>query len=83
MEKLHAGCAAIVDQLIRIREFEEKLVATFEGADQRCIASLRFRIAELNRWVDKLDRALDAYCQVSSPAPAERRSEGLAAAAHH
>ncbi len=42
---------AIVDQLIRIREFEEKLVAAFQGADQRCIASASFS----NRRTESMD----------------------------
>jgi hypothetical protein len=60
-KRAHAGCTWIVDQLIAIREFEEKIIAAFQGADQRCSMQLRFRLAELNRWIDKLDRAVEDY----------------------
>jgi hypothetical protein len=57
----HAGCAWIVDQLIAIREMEQKLVAALEAGDQKGKMRLHFRLAELNRWLDKLDQALEGY----------------------
>ena len=63
----HKGCARIIDQLIAIRELERKLVAAFEARDYlpmpgiNGVSGFRFRLAELNRWLDKLDRALDNY----------------------
>jgi hypothetical protein len=65
-KRAHAGCTWIVDQLIAIRELEEKMIAAFQGADQRCSMQLRFRLAELNRWIDKLDRAVEAYSPVQA-----------------
>ena len=56
----HAGCSWIVDQLIGIRDMEQQLVASFASGDTRS-AQLRFRVAELDRWVDILDRSLDVF----------------------
>jgi hypothetical protein len=61
----HAGCSWIVDQLIAIRDLENQLVAAVVSGDTRNTL-LRFRVAELDRWVDMLDRALDGFAPVVS-----------------
>ena len=61
MEKAHFGCAWIVDKLIAVRELEEKLVAAFETGNGHGEARLRWRLAELNQWLDQLDQVLDSY----------------------
>lgn len=79
----HAGCAWIVDQLIAIREMEQKLVAAFEAGDEQGKIRLHLRLAELNRWLDKLDRALENYGSPLAPrlvvhrGPANIRSEAV------
>jgi hypothetical protein len=57
----HIGCSWIVDQLIGIRDLEQRLIAAFAAGDQRCGEQLRFGVAELNRWLDRLEQALDAF----------------------
>jgi hypothetical protein len=55
----HAGCSWIVDQLIGIRDLEQQLTAALASRDQAC-RELRSLLGELDRWVDMLDRALEA-----------------------
>jgi hypothetical protein len=69
----HAGCSWIVDQLIAIRDLEHQLAAAFASGDTRR-ALLRFRVAELERWVDMLDRALDAFAPVVGENRSARRA---------
>jgi hypothetical protein len=57
--KAHAGCSWIVDQLIGIRDLEQQLIAALASRDQTS-RQLRSRLAELDRWVEMLDHALDA-----------------------
>ena len=57
----HFGCAWIVDQLIGIRDQEKKLVEEFAAGDGRSSMRLRLRVADLNRRLEILDRALDQY----------------------
>ncbi len=84
----HKGCAWIVDQLIAIRELEQKLIAAFEARDflpmpeANGISGFRFRLAELNRWLDKLDEALDNYGSDYNTAPAQPPADRFAAHAH-
>ena len=62
MEQLsNAGCASIVDQLIAVREAEERLIAAFETADQRSEMRLHLRVVELDRLLDRLDQIVDGY----------------------
>jgi hypothetical protein len=63
--KAHAGCSWIVDQLIGIRELEQRLTVALACGDQHCSVWLRSRLAELDRWVDTLDRALDTSAPAS------------------
>lgn len=67
----HAGCSWIVDQLIGIRDLEQQLIAALASGDQPC-TQLRSRLGELDRWVDILERALDA----SVPAADQDRTVG-------
>jgi hypothetical protein len=57
----HTGCAWIVDQLIAVREAEEKLIAAFETADQRSEMRLHLRVMELDKLLDRLDQVVDGY----------------------
>ena len=67
MEKYHAGCASIVDQLIAIREMEQKLIAAFETGDRQGRMWMHLRLTELNRWLDKLDGVLAGYGSAADP----------------
>jgi hypothetical protein len=64
----HAGCSWIVDQLIAIRDLEQQLIGAMASGGQPC-SQLRSRVGELDRWVDILDRALNA----SAPAADQDR----------
>jgi hypothetical protein len=57
----NAGCASIVDQLIAVREAEERLIAAFETADQRSEMRLHLRVVELEKLLDRLDQVVDGY----------------------
>lgn len=57
----HFGCAWIVDQLIGIRDQEKQLAEEFATSDGRSSMRLRMGVAELNRRLEMLDRALDEY----------------------
>ena len=50
-----------MDQLIGIRDLEQQLIVAMDSADEGCSIQLRFRVAELDLWLDMLDRALDAF----------------------
>jgi hypothetical protein len=67
----HVGCSWVVDQLIGIRDLEQKLTAALTAGDPRGCMQLHFGVAELNRWLDRLDLALDVFG--AKPLPGRRR----------
>ena len=55
----HTIYAWIVDQLIGIRNLEQELSEALADRKGRCGVDLHTKIAELNLWVDVLDRVLN------------------------
>jgi hypothetical protein len=70
----HPRASWIVDQLIEIRKVERQVSKALVRADVGRVTQLRFRLAELNRWLDELDRALERPASHQPATNSMRRS---------